>query len=102
CPTALFAQLLFLGSPSPVDTLRVAELARGDGPGIDNLLVEEVVRIRQASDAFNGWRRSLSGALERSHALRREVGEPVDTTSVVAESVADARAALFREAKGSR
>jgi hypothetical protein len=102
CPTSLFAQLLFLGSPNPIDALRIAELARVDVPGIDSLLVEDVVRIRQASDAFDAWRRSLSVALERSHALRREVDEPVDTTAVVAESVADARAALFREAKRSR
>jgi hypothetical protein len=102
CPTPLFAQLLFLGSPNPIDTLRIAELARVDVPGIDNLQIDDVVRIRQASEAFDAWRRSLSVALERSHALRREVGVPVDTSEVVAESVADARAALLREAKRSR
>ncbi|HZN70100.1 MAG TPA: hypothetical protein VFC00_00215 [Micromonosporaceae bacterium] len=101
CPTPLFAKLLFLGTDDPVHQLRLHELARLNVPGIADLLVEDAVRIRQTSDAFDQWRRSLSVALERAHTLRRQVGQ-VDTTAVVAETIADARAGLFRELGSSR
>jgi len=101
CPTPLFAKLLFLGTDDPVHQLRLHELARMNVPGIADLLVEDAVRIRQTSDAFDQWRRSLSVALERAHTLRRQAGQ-VDTTTVVADSIADARASLFRELGGSR
>lgn len=97
CPTSLFARLLFVGEPDPVHALHVRELARLEIPAIENLLVEDVVAIRQTSDAFALWRTRLSLGLERASRLRQDVDPRVDAYQAVAEVMADARAGLFRE-----
>lgn len=101
CPTSLFTKLLFLGAPDPLHELRLHELARMDVPGIPELRIDDAVRIRHDSEAFDQWRRSLSTALERAHALRDQLGA-VDTTAIVAESIADARNSIFKELSGTR
>ena len=97
CPTSLFAKLLFVGDSDPVHALRVRELARVEIPTIENLLVEDVIAIRQTSDAFALWRTRLSLGLERAHALRDQLGPSVDTFELVGEVLTDARSGLFRE-----
>jgi len=102
CSSPLFAKLLFVGSADPEHELRLHELSRVDVPGIDQLLVRDVVRIRQTNAAFAKWRTHLSLGLERAHRLRHELGPDVNTTAAVAEVIADARDGLFREARRSR
>jgi hypothetical protein len=102
CPSPLFAKLLFVGTPNPTHELRLHELSRTHVPGLRRLLLRDVVRIRQASEAFALWRTRLSVGLERAHQLRVELGPQVDTTGAVAEILTDARASLFREAGQSR
>jgi hypothetical protein len=102
CPSPLFAKLLFVGTPDPTHELRLHELSRIDVPGIQQLLVGDVVRIRQASEAFALWRTRLSLGLERAHRLRADLGPQLETAEVVGEVLADARASLFQEAKRSQ
>jgi hypothetical protein len=97
CPTSLFAQLLFSGSPDPLHDRRVHELARIDVPNIEQLLVEDAVLIRTDSEAFSNWRARLTMALDHARQLKIEVGDEVDTVSIVGEDIAEARRALFRE-----
>lgn len=100
CPTPLFARLALTGNP--VDDMRLHELAHTDVPGLDQLLAEDVVAMRAKSEAFDLWRTRLSLGLERARSLRAEFGEDVDVVTVVAEVLADARAALFTEVDRSR
>lgn len=100
CPTPLFARLALTGDPA--DEMRLRELARTNVPGLDQLLTEDVVAIRQRSDAFDLWRGRLSLGLERARSLRTEFGPEVDTVGAVAEVLADARAAILREVRSSR
>jgi hypothetical protein len=97
CPTRLYAQLMFVGEPDPVHSLRVRELARVEIPTIENLLVEDVISIRQTSEAFALWRARLSLGLERAQRLREEAGGRIDSYAAVAEVLADARSVLFDE-----
>ena len=97
CPTPLFAQLLFVGDPNPIQALHVRELARVEIPTLANLQLDDVIAIRRASEAFSLWRTRLSLGLERAHRLREDVGAPIDAHAAVAEVMADARSSLFRE-----
>ncbi len=101
CPSALFANLLFLGSPDPAHEVRLHELGRVDVPGLAQLGVADAVRIRQGSGAFAEWRTHLSEALTYAEDLRKSIGAEADTTAVVRDVIADARAALHREARNS-
>lgn len=97
CPTGLFARLMFAGDPDPVQALRVRELARVEIPTIENLLVEDVVAIRETSEAFALWRARLSLGLDQARRLREELGGEGDAYAAVAEVMADARSALDGE-----
>jgi hypothetical protein len=97
CPTALFARLLFSGSSDPLHDRRVHELVRITVPNIEQLLVEDAVMIRSDSEAFSNWRARLSMSLDHARQLKIEVGEEVDTASIVGEDIAEARRALFQE-----
>lgn len=100
-PSDLYAQLSCLGTAHPVDHLRLNELARIQVPRLDDLLTGDAVRIRQDSDAFAAWRSTLSSGLERAKTLREQLGGETDTSHVVAETVAEAREALFAEVNRS-
>ena len=100
CPTPLFARLAL--SDNPVDDMRLHELAHTNVPGLDQLLAEDVVAMRAQSEAFDLWRTRLSLGLERARSLRAEFGADVDVVAVVAEVLADARAAVFNEVERSR
>jgi len=102
CTSPLFARLLFLGTPDPASQLRVHQLARTSVPGLDQLDVTDVVRIRQQAEAFATWRARLSTGLERAHRLRAELGPGVDITAAVAETLEDAREQILKEARNSR
>jgi uncharacterized membrane protein len=58
--------------------------------------------MRAESEAFDLWRTRLSLGLERARSLRAEFGTEVDVVTVVAEVLADARAAVFHEVERSR
>jgi hypothetical protein len=100
CPTPLFARLALSGNP--LDDMRLHELAHTNVPGLDQLLAEDVVAMRAQSEAFDLWRTRLSLGLERARSLRAEFGTEVDVVAVVAEVLADARAAIFNEVERSR
>jgi hypothetical protein len=100
CPTPLFARLALTGDP--LQEMRLHELAHLQVPGLDQLLVEDVVSMRTHSDAFALWRARLSTGLERARGLRLEFGPEVDVLTPVAEVLQDARAALFQEVERSR
>lgn len=103
CPSKLFAQLAFLGTPEPLDEIRLAELAHIEVPRLDDLLTEDAVRIRQDSESFAAWRATLSRGLERARVLREDSAiAPGAASQVLAETVAEARAAIFAEASHSR
>ena len=53
--------------------------------------------IRTDSEAFSNWRAHLAMALDHARQLKIEVGEEVDTVSIVGDDIAEARRALFRE-----
>ena len=97
CPTSLFAQLLFSGSSNPPHDRRVHELARIEVPNIEELLVQDVILIRANSEAFSTWRYRLSTGLDRARQLKGEVGDDVDSVSIVGEVLAEARQGLFDE-----
>ena len=63
--------------------------------------MDDAVRIRQESDAFDIWRRHLSTGLDRARALRAELGPELDVTDVIADVLADARQASFQEVRRS-
>lgn len=100
CPTPLFARLASAGATGMHD-LRLHELARTDVPDLDGLLTSDAVAIRLRSEAFDTWRRDLSTALERAAHLRTQLGDDIDTTEVIRESIAGARSQLFGEAQRS-
>lgn len=100
CPTPLFARLASAGATGMHD-LRLHELARTDVPNLDGLLTSDAVAIRLRSEAFDTWRRDLSTALERAAHLRTQLGDDIDTTEVIRESIAGARSQLFGEAQRS-
>lgn len=102
CPSRLFAELAFSEAPDPRHAARVHQLADLEVPGLDGLLVEDIVKIRRSSDAFMKWRVDLTTGLERAKALRSELGEAVSATEVVGETLAAARLALLREASNSK
>lgn len=102
CPSDLFAQLAFIGTPKPLDEVRLNELARLQVPRLDDLLTSDAIRIRQDSEAFAAWRATLSQGLERARSLRLDPSIADGAASqVVAETVAEARAAIFTESERS-
>ncbi len=103
CPTGLYAKLTHLGSEvRPVEHLRLNELARVQVPRLDELLTQDAVRIRADSEAFAAWRSTLSRGLERASALREQLGPEANAAQVIEEEIAEARNALFAEAKRSK
>jgi hypothetical protein len=84
-----------------LDSGRLQALASVEVPGLEGLQVEDAVAIRQASEAFEQWRARLSIALDRSRAVAAEQGGYLDSRRVIAETMADARAALFDEQRAS-
>lgn len=101
CTSPLFARLLFLGTPDPVNQLRVRQLARTPVPSLDQLDVADVVSIRAHAETFALWRARLSSGLERAHRLRDELGPDVDVAAVVGETLEDARQQVLREVRRS-
>lgn len=102
CPSDLFAQLAFVGTPKPLDEVRLSELARLQVPRLDDLLTNDAIRIRQDSEAFAAWRATLSQGLERARSLRQDSAvAPGAASQVMAETVAEARAAIFAESERS-
>lgn len=101
CPSRLFAELAFATTRDAAAAVRLSQIADVEIPGIADLLVEDAVRIRQESDAFDTWRRHLSEGLDRARALRAELGPKVDVADVVADVLADARQARFQEVRRS-
>jgi hypothetical protein len=101
CPSRLFAELAFIGSSDPRHSVRLHQLAEMDVPRLEELMVEDAVKIRQGSETFARWRHDLSIGLERAHASQVELGPGVDATEVVAEVLASTRHDLLREVSQS-
>lgn len=101
CPTSLFAQLLFCGVPDSLHDRRVHELVRIEVPNIEQLFVEDAVLIRTDDEAFSRWRTRLAMALDRARQLKIEVGDEVDTATVVGEVIAEVREGLFSDLRRS-
>lgn len=102
CPSALYARLLFLGSPDPEAELRVHQLARTPVPNLGELAMTDVVAIRERSDALAVWRANLSVALDYAHRLRDELGPDVDVPAAVSEVLAESRQEFLSEKRRSR
>lgn len=98
-PTPLFERMLLAGAPGGLDGARLRRLVALEVPRLDDLQVEDIVAIRAQSDAFALWRTRLSAALDRARAAN--VNDD-DSRRLVAESLLDARAALFDEVARSR
>ena len=94
--------MLFLGSPDPTAELRLHELTRTPVPGIKDLSARDAVLIRRGAKPFGAWRQQLSEARGQAVEILKAGGSDADTRDVVRDSVADARAALHREAGRSR
>jgi hypothetical protein len=102
CPSRLFANLAFVGDPDPRHAARLHQLTDIEVPRLDELTVEDAVKIRQGSETFARWRTDLSMALERASRLQEELGPGVNARAVVAEVLASTREALLREVGRSR
>lgn len=77
-------------------------MARLQVPRLDDLLTNDAIRIRQDSEAFAAWRATLSQGLERARSLRQDSAvAPGGASQVMAETVAEARAAIFAESERS-
>jgi hypothetical protein len=102
CASPLMARLLFLGTPDPVQQLRVQEIARTTVPNISALSPRDLVAIRQASEAFAVWRHDLAAALDYAERVRQTGVDPRVVQAGVEEMLADAREKVRAEADRTR
>lgn len=85
-----------------MDHTRFEELSRLEVPRLDDLSVSDIVAIRRSSDSLEQWRRSISTGLDRLRLADRDVRMDSESAKqLMAESVADSRAALFEEFRAS-
>ncbi|MFT4216851.1 MAG: hypothetical protein QM619_06645 [Micropruina sp.] len=102
CASPLMGRLLFVGTPDPVQQLRVHEVARTSVPNIDALSPTDLVSIRQSSDALATWRHDLAEALDYAERMRQIGNSPATVQQGVSEMLAEARQQLHKEAERSR
>lgn len=102
CATPLMTKLLFLGSPDPIDRVRVQEIARTPVPNIEALASSDLVALRQSSDALATWRHDLASALDYADRSRSVGISPIMIQAGVEEILADARDRLAQEASRTR
>lgn len=102
CASPLMGRLLFLGTPDPVEELRIHEVARTNVPNIDALSPQDLVAIRRSSDSLATWRKDLAAALDYAERTRRAGVDSRTVQAGVEEMLADARQLVQLEAKKSR
>ena len=102
CATPLMSRLLFVGTPDPVDQVRVAEIARTQVPNIEALAPTDLVALRQSSDALATWRDDLARALDFADRSRASDLEPDAIQTGVEEMLAEARNRVSEEARKTR
>lgn len=87
----LAARLVALGCSGRSEPARLLELARTDVPRLDDLSMNDIVAIRQASETLERWRYHLALALERGHQLRASGGSDCEVGTAVGRAMAEAR-----------
>jgi len=102
CASPLMARLLFLGTPDPLQQMRVQEITRTTVPNIGILSMSDLVAIRQTSEALATWRNDLADALDYADRLRKSGGDARSIQVGVEEKLAVARSRLRCEARKSQ